>query len=193
MKNLTKNLLLVVLLFGTMSMNASEIKEVKSNRNSITVLKYVNVKQGYQVTILDKYGVKLYQESIEKTGLYTKGFDLTTLPTGEYSFELDKGFEIQITPFEVLNGKVKLSENGMETVFKPVIRKDNGLVFLSHLSLNEEVQIQILNDKNNVLHSETIDAEVELRKVFDFTELPLNNYTFVIKTKDRRFVNRVRL
>ena len=193
MKNLGKNLLVAILLFGTMGVEANTIKKDSEIKPSVTVLKYLNVKEGNKVIIKDNYGVVLYNEAIQTDGQYIKGFDLSTLPKGDYSFELDKGLEIQIKPFKVTEGKVEFVNDENHTIYKPVIRKKNGLVFVSQLTFEEEVEIEILNNSNNVLYSELVDTDIELRKIFDFSELPINDYKVVIKSKNRRFINRITL
>ena len=193
MKNLGKNLLIAILVFGTLSMEANTIIEDSGIKPSVTVLKYLNVKEGYKVIIKDNFGVVLYNEAIQTDGQYVKGFDLSTLPKGDYSFELDKGLEIQIKPFKVTDGKVEFIKDENHTIYKPVIRKKNGLVFVSQLTFNEKVEIEIFNNSNNVLYSELVDTDTELRKIFDFSDLPANDYKVVIKTKNRRFINRITL
>jgi len=193
MKNLGKHLLLVALLFGTISIKANTISNDSEIKRSVTVLRYTNVKEGYKVIIKDNYGVVLYDEAIKTDGQYSKGFDLSTLPKGNYSFELDKGLEIQIKPFTVTDGNVAFLKDENHTVYKPVIRKKNGLVFVSQLTFDEDVEIEILNNTNNVLYSELVDTNIEFRKIFDFSELPINDYKVIIKTKNRRFINRITL
>jgi len=193
MKNLGKNLLLVILLFGTMSMKANTNSEDSEIKRSVTILKYTHVKEGNKITIKDIYGVVLYDEAIQTDGKYIKGFDLTTLPKGNYTFELDKGLEIQVKPFTVKAGKVYFLKGESHTIYKPVIRKKNGLVFVSQLTFDEEVEIEILNNTNNILYAELVDTNIELRKIFDFSELPFNDYTVIIKTQNRRFINHITL
>ena len=193
MKNIEKNLLIAILLFGTLSMEANTIKENSGIKPSVTVLKYLNVKEGYKVIIKDNFGVVLYDEAIQTDGQYIKGFDLSTLPKGNYSFELDKGLEIKVKPFTVTAGKVEFIKDESYTIYKPVIRKKNGLVFVSQLTFDKEVEIEILNNTNNILYSELVDTNIELRKIFDFSELPINDYKVIIKTQNRRFINHITL
>lgn len=187
MKNLGVKLLAVILLLGTMGINAATITE-----KSVTVLKYQDVKEGYKVSIKDNFGAILYKETIQNEGNYVKGFDLTTLPEGDYSFELEKDFEIKVQPFKVVNSKVEFLKNENYSIYKPVITKKNGYAYISQLAFGDEVKIKILiND--SVIHSEVIENELELRKIFDFTEVPFNDYTVIITIKDRSFVNNIRL
>ncbi|MBT8260886.1 MAG: hypothetical protein KJN82_06200 [Bacteroidia bacterium] len=187
MKNLKVKLLAGILLLGPLSIHATTI-----TNESVTVLKYEDVKEGYRVVIKDNFGVVLYKETIQNEGNYVKGFDLTTLPEGDYSFELEKDFEIKVKPFKVTNNKVEFLKNENYSIFKPVITKKKGYVYISQLAFENDVKIEILNN-DSVIHSELVENQMELRKIFDFTEAPINDYTVIVKTKDRSFINNIKL
>ena len=187
MKKLGKKILVATLFLGTLCINANTITD-----NSVTVLKYKNVKEGFKIAIKDNYGVVLYKETIQNKGNYIKGFDLTSLPEGVYNFELEKDFEIQIRPFKVSNNKIEYLNSDNYTIFKPVITKKNGYVYISQLALENDVKIEILNS-GSLIYSEVVENQMEIRKIFDFKDAPANDYVVIVKTKDRRFKNTVRL
>ncbi|MBT8260309.1 MAG: hypothetical protein KJN82_03275 [Bacteroidia bacterium] len=100
MKRIIKNSLLIVVFLTTMFGNANEAFILTKLRdNKTTMLTLLEVKEGSSLLIKDKSGVVLYREKIKSSGIYTKGFDFTSLPEGNYFFELDKDFEI---PFKVI-------------------------------------------------------------------------------------------
>jgi hypothetical protein len=110
MKNVIKNTkkgILMVTMFATLLSFANEapfytIKK-DAERTSLTLN---DVKQGNLLSIKDDNGIILYKELIQKSGMYTKEFDLTTLPDGAYIFELDKDLEINTIPFTVNSNEV---------------------------------------------------------------------------------------
>ena len=94
MKNAVKHSkkgILMVTLFATLLSFANDASfytiSTDAKRTALTLR---DVKEGNLLSIKDNNGVVLYKESIQKTGIYTKGFDLTSLPDGMYVFELDK-------------------------------------------------------------------------------------------------------
>jgi len=100
MKNVINSIkkgFLMATIFATTLSFANEVSltTIKNDADK-TSLTLTDVKQGNLLSIKDENGITLYKESIEKTGIYTKGFDLTALPNGEYSFEIDKDVEISI-------------------------------------------------------------------------------------------------
>ncbi|NNK83514.1 MAG: hypothetical protein HKO92_10365 [Flavobacteriaceae bacterium] len=100
MKRIIKNSLLIVVFLTTIFGNANEAFILTKLRdNKTTMLTLLEVKEGSSLLIKDKSGVVLYREKIKSSGIYTKGFDFTSLPEGNYFFELDKDFEI---PFKVI-------------------------------------------------------------------------------------------
>ena len=90
MKHSKKGILMVTL-FATLLSFAKDASfyTIKKDANR-TALTLINVKEGNLLSIKDNNGVILYKESIQTTGTYTKGFDLTSLPNGAYLFELKK-------------------------------------------------------------------------------------------------------
>ena len=99
MKKEVKTGILLVTMLATMLSNASKPEMAEKNfKIENTTLSINNVKQGQQLIIKDSNGIVLYKEMIDRSGVYKKGFDLTSLPNGEYYFELDKDTEVQVIP-----------------------------------------------------------------------------------------------
>ncbi len=102
MKNLTRKSLVAVGLMMSLSTLANESElNIKEKEKTVTSMSFENVVQGSSLTIKDENGLVLYNESIEQSGDYTKGFDLTSLPDGDYFFELNSELKIVVIPFIV--------------------------------------------------------------------------------------------
>ena len=196
MKNLIKNSLVMVVLFTTLLGNAnSSLKNSKDDTKTTLTLK--DVKRGNKLSIKDAFGIVLYNEMIENSGNYIKGFDLTKLPDGAYFFELDKGLEIKTIPFKVEATIVKF-EKDMETViYKPFIRSEENLVYVSKLSLNKQplkIEVYFNNIDSygfELIHSETLENSQNIRRVYNLNEK--GNYKIVTKTEGRTFIDYVQL
>ena len=101
MKKLTKKSVLILGLFVTMFTSVyAEVNPIKENEPKVTSIDFKKVQPGSKLSIKDARGSVLYKESIVKTGDYSKGFDLTSLPNGNYYFELDTKLEILIIYFQ---------------------------------------------------------------------------------------------
>ncbi|XMO87807.1 hypothetical protein AAFN75_05845 [Algibacter sp. AS12] len=172
-KSTKKGILMVALLatfIGFAKDSNSLIK--KGTRETALVLK--NVKVGNLLTIKDNYGIILYKEAIKIKGLYTKGFDLTELPNGEYVFELEKDLEINTIPFTVANSVVSFDKTAETTTYKPYVKQENGLVYVTKFNPEfKETTINVyalegaeatLRFSEEITNSQTIEKVFKLRK-----------------------------
>ncbi|MFD0834633.1 hypothetical protein ACFQ0I_02565 [Mariniflexile aquimaris] len=202
MKNVIKNSkkgILMVSMFATMLSFANEEVPFYSIKNEAnrTALTLNNVKEGNLLTIKDNNGIVLYKELIQKSGSYTKGFDLTALPNGSYIFELDKDVEINTIPFNVVSNDVLFNKALEKTIYKPFTKIKGDVAFLTRLSLNEEplkVDIYFNNSEEStteLIYSETITNTVNINRVFKLTGLHSGAYKFVYNTDGRVFTKEI--
>lgn len=193
MKKVIKNSILLGVMFTTMLSNATEIPSfiVKENLKK-TVLTIYNVKKGNQLLIKDTNGIVIYREFILETGSYSKGFDLTTLPNGNYFFELEKDMEIKTIPFSVSANEVSFDKDNEISIFKPVVRSKENLVYISKLALSEEslsVKIYYENtDFEELIHSEVIKNTQVIEKVYKLLPNANGRYKIVMNTNGREYL-----
>ena len=190
MKNLTKKSLIVLGLFTSLLCFANDgHKTVKENEPKVTNMSFKNVKQGSVLSIKDINGLVIYKESILKSGKYSKGFDLTALPNGDYCFELDKDLSIEIIPFNVVSNQVKFRGEEKLTILKPNIRVKDEMVYVSRLSESESaVKYSIYYQKNNdLVYSEKISSIKNFNRIYDFSTSEKGTYLFVFNAEGRKF------
>jgi outer membrane lipoprotein-sorting protein len=173
MKKLTKKSVLVLGLFASMFTFAhGEVNPIKEKEPKVTSVSFKKVKLGSKLSIKDEDGIVLYKESIVKAGDYSKGFDLTTLPNGDYYFELDSELKIVVIPFNVVSNQVVFKKEEKSTIFKPYVRVKDDMVFVSRVSYEEspmEFNIYYAENYDFVL-SEKVEDQVHLGKIYDFSE-----------------------
>ena len=167
--------------------NEASFSTIKDDAKK-TALTLTDVKIGNQLSIKDANGILLYTEEIKKSGNYIKGFDFTSLPDGEYVFELDKDVEIKTIPFTVSKTKVLINRRGETTNFKPQFRQKDNLLFVTKLSPNlEAVKISVYsntNDQFELLHTENIKDVQTAERVY---KLEKGNYKIVINSDNKEF------
>ncbi|GAA3587695.1 hypothetical protein Q4Q39_18345 [Flavivirga amylovorans] len=191
-KTIEKNLLLVtMMLFAVMIGNATEISSfnVKGDLKG-TALTIDNVKKGNLLSIRDYNGIIIYKELIQSTGSYTKGFDLTELPDGNYFFELDKDLQIETIPFAVENNKVVFDKTKEAIIFKPYIRKKNDLVYISKLAPNlEPLKIRVYarsyDGAFQLMHTEKIEGAQVAKKIYKLRKG--GNYKIILNANDKEY------
>ncbi|WP_248724681.1 hypothetical protein [Seonamhaeicola sp. ML3] len=192
MKNVlsnTKKVILIVATMATVMGYANEISLTRYGKDlKSTALTIENVKEGNLLFIKDVYGSVLYKEVIEQTGLYTKGFDLTALPDGNYSFELEKDMEIKTMPFTVDFKEVTVNENQETTVYKPHVDQKDGLIYITKLAPAKEplaVKVFGLYDNDSeLLFSETITDTQSIERIY---KLEAGRYKIVFSTNNKEF------
>lgn len=186
----------MVTLFTTMLSFANENSffTIKNDAKK-TSLSLKSVKEGNQLSIIDNNGIILYKELIEKTGAYNKEFNLTSLPDGKYIFELDKDLEINTIPFTVKSNIVLFEKEKEKTIFKPLARVKDDIVYVSKLSLNEEpLEIKIYFKGSNgskLMFNETIENTKTIERIFKLDGLEFGSYKLVFHTEGRKFIKNI--
>lgn len=191
MKNVIKHSkkgILMVTMFATLLSFANEASfftiKNEANRTSLTLK---DVKEGNLLSIVDNNGVILYKELIQKKGIYTKGFDLTSLPDGMYVFELDKDLEIHTIPFSVKAHNVLFNKEKEKVVFKPFTRVVGNLVYLTQLALNNESLKVDIYSNSELVYSEKFENTENIQRVYKLTGLNKAKYKIVYHLNDREF------
>ncbi|MDY7396274.1 hypothetical protein UMM65_13570 [Aureibaculum sp. 2210JD6-5] len=195
MKNVIRKSLVIVLMFATMFSYANEFAHtIEKNKDEITHLAFKNVTEGSVLTIKDFNGLILYKEIIEKAGEYSKEFNLTALPNGNYLFELDKTFEIKIIPFKVNNNQVVFDKEKESIIFKPTVIAKDGIVKIHSVFLNNKpLNVKFYYENGDLIYSENIENKQILNKVYDFTTSLKGNYRIVFNNDKRTFVENVKI
>ena len=187
-----KNLIVTALLFATLISNANDGNIIVKDK--ITNLTYDYVKEGSILSIKDTNGLILYKETIKKNGAYAKGFDLTSLPDGNYVFEMDEEVEISIIPFEVTNNEVSFKKEKQTIINKPIIIDKNMKIFLSKLSLKEQpMKVEIYYENGDKVLSEVLDKRQSLSRIYDFRSSVKGEYKIVLDTEGRQFIEYVKI
>ncbi|WGK65488.1 hypothetical protein [Croceiramulus getboli] len=74
---------------------------------------------------------------------------------------------------------------------EPSLREKNDRVYLNYLNLKKEkVVIKIYDNNNELVYSETINDEVIIGKVFDFSEVAKKDFRITIKTGKETYTKR---
>ncbi|PQV49441.1 hypothetical protein CLV33_10371 [Jejuia pallidilutea] len=165
------------------------------NKDAKTTAITLNVKQGNLLTIKDANGIILYKEVMAQKGVYSKGFDLTALPNGNYVIELEKDVEIKVMPFTVSSTKVSFNKESESVFFKPVTRVKEDLVYVTKLALNnEDLDIEIykeaddysfeyFNNNYELVYKEKVENTKSLERIYKLSKK--GNYKIVYYSQGR--------
>ena len=199
MKRLVKTSLVVVVMFATIVSYANEFPLLTKERTKIVKnITFENVKEGSLLIIKDSNEIILYKELVEKSGTYSKGFDLTVLPNGNYYFELDKQVEIRVKPFMVKDSIVEFKKDEEYKIFKPVVYLKKDKVYISKFTFDNEVlDIKIFTaDSHELVLSEKIERKGDsecLGRIYNFSTSEKGTYSIIINSAGRRFVKNIKI
>ena len=191
-----KSLVLVALFLATTVSYGNEISgNTNDGKNALTNATFEDVKKGSILSIKDMNGMVLYRETNKKRDKYENGFDLTSLPDGDYYFELNKGIEITVVPFKVFETIVTFDKNTSSKIFKPIVFVNKKNVHISKISLEDEVlQLKIFSENSKLVYSRSIVIEGNvLGKIYDFPTSLKGNYIIAITTKEKSFIEKIKI
>ena len=110
------------------------------------------------------------------------------MPNGNYVFELEKNFEIKTIPFTVKLNEVSFNPKDESTYFKPYLRQEGNLLYLTKLNLSSDTTTINVYAKHYgeliLRHSEKIENEQLIEKVF---KLDNGNYKITINSKNKEY------
>jgi hypothetical protein len=193
MKNSIKtSLVLAALLSSTVGFSNDTIITENKITNPVTNMSFDYVKKGAKLYIKDANGYVLYTYPIKSTGSWSKSFDLTNLPDGEYYFELDKNAEIVITPFKVDSNLAEVQKDKEVKIAKPqFIVKDNH-VYLSKMSMDKKItKIDVYYEGSELAYSEKLKDTKNLNRVYDFSKSLKGDYIIQVNSEGKTFSERV--
>ena len=166
MKTIKRNVLAVVLMFGTLVnyANNTEFSNIL-NANKVRV-EFKDAKKGHQLKIKDANGVTLHSENVIRKGDLIKTFDFSQLNNGNYTLELNKDFQIIVKSIKIEDGKVFLNDISNKVIYKPVIRNEKNRLMISKISFDKKPLQVDLYYNNEIIYSETVNGNDVLNRVY---------------------------
>ncbi|MGJ5642915.1 hypothetical protein [Formosa sp. S-31] len=199
-KVLKLSLGLLVMIASMTSGYANTItKNVDEKGKMEVTLTLENVKAGQLVLIKDFSGITIYKEAIKKTGVYNNTFNLKALPEGNYYFEHLKDYQVKMIPFTVKNEKVTVDRANEKVFFKPVIRAEGNMIYLTQLALDKkDLKVSIYYTDNfgfesNLVLSETIKDTVNIERIYGLSASKKGEYKVIMSTNGEEFVEYIKL
>ena len=194
MKNLIKeNLLIVALLFAvvTYATNINDNVKVALINSKLIDLKLENSDGDLIIRIKDTYGEVLYAEKFEGN-YFSKKYDLNALPIGNYYFEIEGRTRINLMPFKLTSSGFELRNQMKSTFYKPIVRQEEDLVFISKIAFNtEDFEVYLYDEQLNLLYKENLKGDINLGKTLNLKNLKSGNYRIVMKSEGKVFEQKV--
>lgn len=186
MKNLVKKVLLIaVMVTGLVGMAKDGAMNIEVRELNAKLVQFtLNNNDGdLSVTVKDENGYVLYNEAFQGS-IYTKTYDLSTLPSGLYFVELDGETKIKTIPFRVKKHRVEFKYNNAKTYYKPVVTFKDKTVNITKLALDlEPLTIEVYNEYEELIHEETLSGKMDLKRSLNFKELAEGSYEVILRSK----------
>jgi hypothetical protein len=194
MKNLLKkNLLIVALLFAvvTKATNINNNVKVAMINSKLIDLKLENSDGDLRISIKDIYGEVLYAEKFEGN-YFSKKYDLNALPIGNYYFEIEGRTRINLMPFKLTSSGFEHRNQVKSTFYKPIVRQEEDLVFISKIAFNtEDFEVYLYDEQLNLLYKENLKGDINLGKTLNLKNLKSGNYKIVMKSEGKVFEQKI--
>lgn len=188
MKTTIKQILLVAVMLVTLIGYAKESTEPTNTVDSKKVkVEFYAVKKGQSLTIKSNNGKTIYSRFIEQDGNFSKSFDLSALPNGNYHAELNKDLEIVIKPFTINNGLVTFLVESNKIIRKPVVKVQGELLYIFKNDLDKEVLNITLLHNNAIILKDKIKGLDKLKKVYKLSKDKKGDYQVIINYTNRTF------
>ena len=185
MKTLLKRILVLAVMFGTLTSYANDDLKVNST--------FKSEKKGDRISVSDASGDIIYRGKINYSGEIETLYDFSKLKNGKYTVEINKAFEIIIHTIDVKNNTVTVVNADQKTIHKPFVRNENAIVLISKLAFNTERMTVALYFGDELIHAETLKGGKILNRVYKLDQTLPGKYTAIIKSDDRVFIENFRI
>ncbi|MDV7187859.1 hypothetical protein R3X25_11255 [Lutibacter sp. TH_r2] len=196
MKSLFKKVVLIaVMVTGLVSMaNERDVNiKIKGLDSKLIQFTLNNFDGDMQISMKDSEGHVFYTEDFNGI-VYTKTYDLKTLPKGVYFIELNGETKIKTFPIHVKENKLEFDYDKTEVYYKPVVVVNESLVKITKLSLNlDPLKVEMYNSENDLIYTETLKGRMDLKRSLNLEELPEGHYNLVLTTKEEVLVKEIEI
>lgn len=195
MKNLFKISLVAVLLFATSGVYANDflIKVSRENEKAISI--QLGQGQHVELSLYDQATDEvIYVQHIKATAARVRTYVLNAFPDGNYELKLEEGAKTTKYQIAIKNNKAVISEPVVSEVVQPVLTKEKAIVTLDlGNAYKGQTEVQIFNEYNEEVYSETFEKGLKLIKKFDVSKTYSKELTFVVKAENTEFTKTIEL
>lgn len=192
MKNLIKRSLLTLALLTLLASNAMNNETNLYNNKIIVKGKLIDLNLkftdgGLKVNVKDDFGFVLYNDTYIGSE-FARKFDLTSLPNGNYYFEIEGQTKIITIPFKVNSSNVDFQKEEESIFYKPILRMEGDSIYISKVTFNNEpFKIELYDNDSHLLYEEELKGAISLDRKLNISKLESGEYKFMMISKSRVF------
>ena len=185
MKATIRKSVFVALMLGTLTAYATGVVERNRMEGEITLN---NVKKGQHWFIKNSAGKIIHEEEIKSNGSFNQDFDFTSLKNGLYTLEVNKSFQIDVTPFTIISDEVIFHKKAEKVIFKPVIRTEENKILITKLHFEATDLKIVIYYGDEIIYKDTVVGNNLLKRVYALQKDKKGGYKVILKANDREYV-----
>lgn len=194
MKTMKKLMLTAVMImvstFALANDNKPAVKIEKTGVKTFAVIAYGLNEGETEIAFRDQDGRILYSTTLKGGERYAKKLDLNNLPNGKYMLEVENKLSFTATPLDVSAVSAVAQLDGQVTISKPLVHQNGGKLDII-LASDSAADVTIYDNNARKIATETVAGTSHKR--FDLTKLEKGDYTVMVKTGGRNFIQSVSL
>jgi len=167
--------------------NAREAKKIILNMENMAADKVTCV-------FRNQAGEIFFKDEVITASNATKQYDLSQLPSGDYTIEVNDLMKIERLNLTVKNGGVILNEKVGDITFKPTVwlNEDKSVDF-NLMTLGESASLSIYGPSGDLLKSDRFRKVNVAAKRYDLSKVEAGEYRVVITHKSETVVHTLAL
>lgn len=183
MKHLIKHALVLLTVFSATLVHAADsaymatICKLVAEEDRLYRIIYQAAKEEHvTIQLFDNQDRLVYKEEVQSSG-FSKKFDLTNLPTGDYQLEVKSSgyfFSEELTVGDL-----------SKFMFSFDKRADRKISMVGSKEQNKSMTLYILDGSKDVVYKESFDKAQQVHKHFNFNQLRSEGVTFLLYHDDQ--------
>lgn len=195
MKTMKKVMLTIVMVMISTLAIANDKPTVKvknAEAKTIAVVAYGYGVAKTDITLKSGNGRVFYKETVLNGENFAKRLDLSQMPNGEYTVEVENNNSFTAIPVILENASAVVRSSDEVTIVKPTLSVVGDKLNVAIDEANtQEVWVSIFDNDSNRLAFEKVSAENMKR--FDLSKLDRGQYTVYMFTEGKNFVQSLSL
>lgn len=189
MKTIIKKITAIVLIAMITSVNLMAFEDsLKVNSENSIDLVINDVNKETKITFKDGQDNILFEQTINESEKFARSFNIKLLPEGEYIVEISDDIRSKVFPINITEEVVNIEYAQVHELYRPTISEKGSKVYLSQFSPNSmPLYVAIYNNRNELVYEETLQGEMEIGKIFDFSSSSSGEYRFYLKSKSKSY------
>ena len=183
MKTIKKVMLAAMIVFFAAANAFAFTDSVKVNNEKSFDLVLSQVSNSTQIILKDNHNNNLFETTVNKGEGFSKTFNLELLSDGTYTVQIENETKIKVINLIVDKEAVYTAESMKSEIYKPVLTEKGSVVYLNQFAPdNAPLYVAIYNNRNELIHEETLEGKIDLGKKFDFSKSYNGQYRFYMQS-----------